>query len=88
MRGLPEEVFKYEPGVALEGGLRGSELINRLIVQSVDKVAPGGVLFLEIGMGQADSVMKLITSAWPGAHISITSDLSGIDRVMKVPNPF
>ncbi|MGD0354904.1 MAG: peptide chain release factor N(5)-glutamine methyltransferase [Dehalococcoidia bacterium] len=88
VRGLPEEVFKYEPGVALEGGFKGSELINRLIVQSVDKVAPGGVLFLEIGMGQADSVVKLITSAWPGAHISITSDLSGIDRVIKVQNPF
>jgi release factor glutamine methyltransferase len=88
VRDLPNEVAKYEPQVALDGGLTGSELIKRLIVQSVDKTAPGGALFLEIGLGQADGIVKLIKSAWSGAGVSVTADLAGIDRVIKVENPF
>ncbi len=88
VRELPDEVAKYEPQVALDGGSGGIEVIHRLIVQSVDKMAPGGALLVEIGLGQADGIVKLIKSTWNGAHLSVTADLAGIDRVIKIEPPF
>ncbi len=52
---LSREVL-HDPEVALFGGDYGDELIRRLIDQAPDRLRPGGLLALEIGVGQAEAL--------------------------------
>lgn len=45
---LPEE-FKKEPRLALDGGSDGLKIIRKLIAQARDRLAPEGVLLIEVG---------------------------------------
>ncbi len=45
---LPEE-FTKEPRLALDGGNDGLEIIRRLIAQSAERLAPHGMLLIEVG---------------------------------------
>lgn len=45
---LPEE-FRREPRLALDGGDDGLEIVRRLLAESVERLAPGGVLAIEVG---------------------------------------
>ncbi len=45
---LPESVVKYEPHLALDGGIEGLSLIKELLREAVDRVKEGGALILEI----------------------------------------
>ncbi|GAB1490036.1 50S ribosomal protein L3 N(5)-glutamine methyltransferase [Opitutaceae bacterium] len=45
---LPEE-FKQEPRLALDGGVDGLDIIRRLLVQAKDRIAPHGIVVLEVG---------------------------------------
>jgi methylase of polypeptide subunit release factors len=39
-------------------------------------------VLLEIGLGQEETVKKLLHSALPSAHIETIKDLAGIERVV------
>ena len=73
----------FEPVLALNGGADGLDLIRRLCHQLDGKLRPGGYLLLEIGQGQKKAVIDLLDSLFPLADIEVTSDLSGIDRVIS-----
>ncbi|HEY0968053.1 MAG TPA: 50S ribosomal protein L3 N(5)-glutamine methyltransferase [Opitutaceae bacterium] len=45
---LPEE-FKQEPRLALDGGVDGLDIIRRLLVQARERLAPHGIVVLEVG---------------------------------------
>jgi ribosomal protein L3 glutamine methyltransferase len=45
---LPEE-FRREPRLALDGGSDGLDIIRRLVRESAERLAPGGVLAIEVG---------------------------------------
>lgn len=45
---LPEE-FKREPRLALDGGADGLDIIRRLLVQARERIAPHGIVVLEVG---------------------------------------
>lgn len=49
---LPHEALDFEPSTALFGGADGLDLVRRLITESLDWLAPAGVLLIEIGRGQ------------------------------------
>ena len=46
----------HDPDAALFGGERGDEMVRRLIDEAPAHLAPGGLLALEVGIGQADDV--------------------------------
>ncbi|WP_457328730.1 50S ribosomal protein L3 N(5)-glutamine methyltransferase [Rhizobacter sp. P5_C2] len=48
MAGLPEE-YRHEPAIALAGGDDGMDLVRRILRDAPAKMAPEGVLLLEIG---------------------------------------
>jgi ribosomal protein L3 glutamine methyltransferase len=48
LRGLAPE-FKQEPRLALDGGADGLVIIRKLLRQARDRLAPGGVVLLEVG---------------------------------------
>jgi release factor glutamine methyltransferase len=56
---LSREVL-HDPQVALFAGTRGDELIRELIVQALSRFRPGGILALEIGVGQSEALMAAL----------------------------
>jgi release factor glutamine methyltransferase len=69
-----------EPRLALDGGVGGLELIDRLIKQSPTNLAPNGAVALEIDSSQAGGVADRLRTELPDARISIHQDLAGMDR--------
>jgi release factor glutamine methyltransferase len=57
--GLSREV-RHDPEAALFGGERGDEMVRKLIEAAPAKLKPGGLLALEVGMGQADDLAALM----------------------------
>ena len=70
---------RHDPRTALDGGPDGLDLIRRLIDTAPDRLAPGGALLLEIGLGQADAVNTLL-SARKFRDISVRPDYQNIPR--------
>ena len=51
------DVGRWEPRVALSGGADGLSLIRRMLDQVPDRLAPGGLVALEMGCDQGDRVV-------------------------------
>lgn len=78
---LAPEVSAYDPRPALDGGTDGLDAY-RAIVRDLDRlVAPGGLVALEVGAGQADEVRALL-AARGLANACVVHDLSGMERVV------
>ena len=77
---LPAEV-KREPRGALLAGVDGLDAIRRLVAGARAHLADAGVLALEVGAGQAQTVMELLREAGYRA-IEVQNDLAGIARVV------
>ena len=60
LKHLDEGIFKYEPVVALEGGVEGLSLIKKVIIRSSKLLKKSGKLILEIGYDQKYKVKKLL----------------------------
>ena len=58
---LSREVQK-DPLTALDGGPDGLVLVERLITEATSRLAPGGLLALEIGHDQAERTMALLAA--------------------------
>jgi release factor glutamine methyltransferase len=78
------EVRAHEPALALVGGERGTELLERLLPQLGDRLRPGGVALLEIGWLQGAAMRRLARAALPEAEIDVLKDFAGLDRVLRV----
>jgi release factor glutamine methyltransferase len=50
----------HDPAVALFGGERGDEFIRALIEKASSRLRPGGLLALEIGVGQSEALLDLL----------------------------
>jgi len=79
--------LNFEPSLALNGGSDGLEKICQLGTQISDKLCAGGWLLLEIGQGQSQAVTTFLRSRFPSAEITVSPDLSGIDRVVSLCPP-
>ncbi len=77
---LAREV-RHDPELAVFGGERGDEVIRRLIVQARDRLKPSGLLALEIGMGQEETLVPALAAA--NYHdISQRHDSAGVLRFL------
>lgn len=80
---LPISVQR-EPRMALLSGAEGLDAIRRLLEQAARRLAPGGLLLIEIGEGQANAARAYTQAALPDAAIRIVPDLAGKDRGIEV----
>ncbi len=81
IKNLMAEVSKYEPKEALDGGKDGLDVYRYLIPQAYDRLHSGGLLLLEIGHTQNESVTNLLEEKqWQ--EITCYQDLAGRDRVI------
>ncbi|RJO62486.1 MAG: peptide chain release factor N(5)-glutamine methyltransferase [Dehalococcoidia bacterium] len=71
-----------EPHLALDGGVEGLDVIERLCGSLHGKLKAGGWVLLEIGQGQEERVKRLLSAALPFAQIGTIKDLAGIERVV------
>jgi release factor glutamine methyltransferase len=59
-RGTLSREVRHDPEVALFGGEQGDELVRRLIDSAPEHLAAGGLLALEVGLGQAEGLAALM----------------------------
>jgi release factor glutamine methyltransferase len=77
---LSREVL-HDPEIALFGGERGDEIVRKLIDGARSHLTPGGLLALELGMGQADELAKFM--AEKNYHdIKTERDYAGVIRFL------
>ena len=79
--GLDPSVRDYEPRMALDGGADGLDFYRSIAKTWKTVLSVGGKLFLEVGIGQADDVLRLLRAQGFG-DLEITKDLNGIPRVV------
>lgn len=80
---LQPEVARYEPRLALDGGADGLLAYRRLAPAAARLLAPGGLTAFEVGIGQGDSVVRIMQAAGL-RHIATVRDLGGIQRCVLV----
>ena len=84
MATLAPEINNFEPLIALDGGQDGMDKIRSLLYQSPGKIHPDGCILLEIGQNQDILLGPLVHHLFPEAHVKMTADLSGINRVLEI----
>ena len=79
--GLMPEVRDHEPAAALFAGGDGLDLIRDLVAGAADRLRTGGLLALEVGTGQAETVRDMAEAAGFAAA-RVARDLTGRDRMV------
>ncbi|NLH00949.1 MAG: peptide chain release factor N(5)-glutamine methyltransferase [Clostridiales bacterium] len=79
--GLDESVKNYEPVLALDGGEDGLDFYRAILTKWRNVVRIGGLIIFEVGIGQAEAVVKLMRLAGLN-NIGCIKDTLGIDRVV------
>ena len=77
---LSREVL-HDPEVALFAGARGDELVRQLIGQASSWLRPGGMLAMEIGIGQSEALVAALAEK-NYRDISTEKDYSGVIRFL------
>ena len=70
----------HEPRLALDGGNDGLDEVRCLIQDAPAYLVSGGIWLVELMMGQADTVAKLLEKQGEYSEIEIHEDLNGIER--------
>ena len=83
MAGLPIAT-SFEPALALDGGVEGLEVIDRLLRQLPERLADLGVALLEIGADQGDAIVQRCARSLPGWRCDVELDLAGLPRVARI----
>jgi release factor glutamine methyltransferase len=77
--GLQQEV-RQEPALALDGGADGLRFYRALAALWLPNLAPGGMLAMECGEGQAEAIAKIFSEN----TLECIDDFNGIKRVVVV----
>ena len=76
------DVSRFEPRLALDGGIDGLALIRRLLTQVPAVCHEGAYVLLEIGADQGEAVARLIDERLD-ARCDILPDYAGLDRIAR-----
>lgn len=78
---LQPEVKNYDPIIALDGGVDGFHFYKVISDQAHNYLKPNGVLYLECGKDQAQTIKKLLSKNFK--NITIIKDYNSIERFIK-----
>ncbi len=81
---LQREVRDFEPHLALFGGPDGLAVYRRLIPDAWLVLRPGGLLAVEMGLGQHAALREMV-QGW--VKVEVLPDLAGIPRVLTAEKP-
>lgn len=83
---LEDEVALYEPRGALAGGIDGLACYRSLAPDIARLLKPSGIAALEVGIGQADAVIRILAER--GLELlAVRRDLAGVERCVVVKQP-
>ena len=71
----------HDPEVALFAGAQGDELVRELIDQALFRLRPGGLLALEIGLGQSEPLLSALAEK-NYRDIYSKTDYAGVTRFL------
>ncbi len=80
---LQPEVRDYEPAMALFAGPDGIEIHRRIVSAAPLFLKSNGALVMEMGIGQAEALARMIRESGEYAAPGVLKDLAGIERVIK-----
>lgn len=83
---LSYEVRKFDPIISLDGGSDGLDFYRRIAKDAHKYLMDGGVLYLEIGKGQEDDIIKLLQVNYN--NITVIKDLNNINRIIRAEKCF
>ncbi|MEQ8330561.1 MAG: peptide chain release factor N(5)-glutamine methyltransferase [Longimicrobiales bacterium] len=84
---LQPEVGEWEPPEALYGGPDGLAIVRGIVAGAGGRLAPGGLLALEIGAGQAGPVVAEVEQTGEYEEVRVRRDLSGRERIVTARKP-
>ena len=73
---------RREPRLALDGGVDGLELIERIVSEAPQHLVPGGIILLEAAPEQKQAIRALLENNG-FSSIMVHKDLAGLDRVIS-----
>ncbi len=77
---LSREVLR-DPEIALFAGAQGVELVHELIADAPSRLRPGGMLALEIGLGQSEALLSALAEK-NYRDICSKNDYNGVTRFL------
>ena len=83
-RELSETVRHYEPIEALVSGPTGTEVIERILQETPDRLRPGGRLIIELSPMIAEKCVSLATASDAFEDLRFVKDLAGHRRVLSL----
>ena len=85
--GLAIEVREHDPRLALDGGADGLDAYRVIVPAAFELLAPGGVVVVEVGQGQAKDVARLMAEKGLDSGLPTKADLNGIQRAVMARKP-
>lgn len=82
MAQLEDNVRKYEPVIALHGGIKGLDIYHRIINGVDSHLKSGGALMMEIGYAQGNAIKEMLESSGIFCEIKIEKDFNNNDRIV------
>ncbi len=80
---LAPEVREWEPADALFAARGGLAVLERIVARAAAHLAPGGLLALELGLGQADTIAAGIGATGAFETPRVTRDLTDRPRIVS-----
>ena len=80
---LQDEIKKYEPRNALDGGRDGLDYYRRIVEEAPNHLKKDGFLVMEIGYDQGDDLGMIIDESGAFKDFKVIKDLAGRDRVVR-----
>jgi len=74
----------FEPKLALDGGVSGTEIVERLLIQAKHKILNPGLVLLEIQFDQGERIADFAKQIFQNCNIRILQDYSGNDRLLRI----
>jgi release factor glutamine methyltransferase len=82
VNGLPPDVARFEPRLALDGGADGLDIARRIVTHAHTHLCAGGVLAIEVGQGLAERAEAMLREAG-FTDIERARDYARIERVVS-----
>lgn len=83
---MDAEIADHEPALAFDGGMFGTKIIQRLIMEAPRFLTDAGWLVFEVGVGQGEFIMRLCQGSGNFKNIEPILDEIGNIRVIAVQN--
>ena len=81
---LAPDIYRFEPRLALDGGVDGFDCYRIIIEEAAGFLSPGGRLLLEIGYDQKPGICRILSDLTSYQTPEFIKDLSGHDRVVSI----